>query len=210
MAIVYQDITDIINRQTYGGVVQLSNATICICLSAVQDMRVVQDDQFALEPEQSEQVNQWIGLAISELVKMLVGQVLMTISTEQPLSGNTLALDGSTHLRADYPDLWDVLPAGMKTATDFTLPDANTRVPVGGDDGATGGANEATIGINNMPAHTHTEQIRGVTTIPVGELPALAVASAVAGTQNTGSAGGGDPLNIQQAFFEVRYWIVCG
>jgi microcystin-dependent protein len=104
-----------------------------------------------------------------------VGDIEPTIR-KTPKS-NTLFLDGSTPLRAQYPTLWQwandnalVVP-GMFTigngTTTFGLPDFRGRVPVGVgtlagevyDVGTTVGTAKPTITTAQMPAHNHAVSV---------------------------------------------------
>jgi microcystin-dependent protein len=137
-----------------------------------------------------------------------VGQVVTYIS-ENPPQG-TLALDGSTHDKSDYPDLYDVLPSSMKSGTDFTLPDMRERVPrsVGGSYsiGDTGGQDTVTLSESEMPAHTHTESIAVSSLSDAGT--GVPIASAVSSIGLTGSAGGGLPHDNVPAFMTVGVAVV--
>jgi hypothetical protein len=85
-----------------------------------------------------------------------------------------LLLDGITVTGAltTYPDLWAVLPAVLKSGSDFLTPDFRTRTVIGADAfgvGAAGargnlagldpgeqtGANTKTISVGHLPVHTH-------------------------------------------------------
>lgn len=71
-----------------------------------------------------------------------------------------LPMDGGTYDRADYPDLYDVLPLTYQTTgTTFTLPDMRDLFVTGANGayglGATGGANDVTLSIGQMPSHSH-------------------------------------------------------
>lgn len=98
-----------------------------------------------------------------------VGTIMMYVGSTAP--EGWLLCDGSTPLRADYPDLNSVYQAesypfgsGNGTTT-FTLPDLKSRFPIGAGTGAgltartfatKAGAESHTIGAANLGTHTHT------------------------------------------------------
>jgi microcystin-dependent protein len=137
-----------------------------------------------------------------------VGQVVTYISEDPPQG--TLALDGSTYDKSDYPDLYDVLPPSMKSATSFTLPDMRERVPrfVGGtyNIGDTGGQDTVALSESEMPAHTHTESIAVSSAADAGT--GVPIASAVSGVGTTGVAGSGMPHDNLPAFVAVGVAVV--
>jgi hypothetical protein len=94
------------------------------------------------------------------------GTVLDYIGTAAP--SGWLMLDGSAHVGADtaYPELWALAPAGWKSGTTLTLPDARGRMAVGYQAsqavfdtiGETGGSRDAALvtHTHGLGAHTHT------------------------------------------------------
>lgn len=87
-----------------------------------------------------------------------IGQVVWRIGGIQ---ANELLCDGSQYDRVDYPDLYDVLDSAYIVDADtFRVPDLAHKVMVGEGDGwdvgDTGGAEEHTLTVTEMPSHTHT------------------------------------------------------
>lgn len=67
-----------------------------------------------------------------------------------------LLCDGSAVSKATYPDLYRVLGSTYgETDTTFTLPSTDGRFAYGGAPGGTGGANEITLSISQIPVHSH-------------------------------------------------------
>lgn len=119
-----------------------------------------------------------------------------------------LPCDGSTHLRSDYPLLWELLPAHLKTETDFNTPLVEGFFPVGagispeGTDYEVGehyGNETHTLSIDEIPAHTHSYEAQTTALALEGTGVPLPTGS-VSVTSLTGSNGGGlAHNNIPQA-----------
>ncbi|MEY4765726.1 MAG: hypothetical protein RI907_2399 [Pseudomonadota bacterium] len=107
----------------------------------------------------------------------------------------------------------------------FALPDLRGRVAVGTGQrpgalavtlGQTGGQTQVNIQVNQMPAHTHTAQLKGTAAAGNSDSPAGAVPAKLARSSNfstgaatdnmsssaiaMGSAGGGQPLDIRNPY----------
>jgi len=125
-----------------------------------------------------------------------------------------LALDGATHDGDDYPELFDALPASMKTGSDFTLPDMTDVFVFGtntaGEIGDTAGENTTTLTIGQLPAHDHTY------TPPVLNLDLEApgvpdILAAGVGTPTvTGSTGSGDTIDNRPSSIRVLFAVYAG
>lgn len=95
-----------------------------------------------------------------------VGAIIDYIGTVSPsvawltMVGQTI-VDGET----EYPLLWAVIPASMKSGSDIVMVDTRKRVTVGYDVsdndfneiGKTGGAKTHTLITSEMPSHTHIQ-----------------------------------------------------
>lgn len=95
-----------------------------------------------------------------EVQKAPTGSIVATFATAQPSSGEWLICNGQSVPKATNAALYEVIGGAFgETATEFSLPDLSGRFLVGA--GAiglmgVGGASEVTLGIPNLPAHSHT------------------------------------------------------
>jgi hypothetical protein len=141
---------------------------------------------------------------------MLVGLVSQFLAAIPP---GWLQLDGSTHLKADYPILWERLPSQLKTGTDFTLPDL-TDVFINGatnadEIGDQGGSNSYALSIAQLAAHTHTE-IPAVVGVDVGGAGPPLPSSLPGAPIPTGSAGSGASIDNRPAYVEMLFAVYAG
>lgn len=156
---------------------------------------------------------------------------------------NTLECDGAIYDRADYPDLYDLLHPSLRISdTQFKTPELYGRFVLGGtgDMGffpahETGGQEEVTLDVNQMPQHDHEtiphahstvphshSEIIPVATIVNGGLEAPA-ASAVPSPSVTGVSGvtvnpetvtvqprgGSQPHTNMPPFYTLRYCMIA-
>ena len=143
---------------------------------------------------------------------MFIGQVSSFLGS---LPSSWLALDGSTHDKSDYPELWEALDSQYKDATTFTLPDfSDLFLAVAGTGsyalGDTGGEDDHTLTIAEIPAHTHTYvppvfdvdlEAPGVPDILAARLGAPTV---------TGSAGSDNAHENRPPFYAVIMGVFAG
>lgn len=141
---------------------------------------------------------------------LLVGSVQMFFSS---VPEGWLLCDGTTYNKADYPVLWEVLPAGMRTATQFTLPDFDEVFPMGVTAGAdinsTGGENTNTLTVGQLPAHTHTYTPPTATIsveTPTTPIPGVTVGAPIA----TGSTGSGESVDNMPVFRGLFFAVYAG
>ena len=138
----------------------------------------------------------------------MVNQFLASVPT------GWLALDGRTHHKNDYPELFDVLPASMKTGGNFTLPDMadsfafGTNTPA--EIGDAGGSNSTTLTIAQLPAHTHT-YVPPVVNIDL-EAPGVPdiLAAGIGAPTTTGSTGSGESHDNRPQFIKVLFAVYAG
>jgi len=141
----------------------------------------------------------------------LIGMVNQFISA---VPSGWLAMDGSTHDGADYPELFAVLPASMKAGSDFSLPDMGNAFVFGTNDsgeiGDTGGSNTTTLTIAQLPAHTHT-YVPPVVNIDL-EAPGVPdiLAAGIGTPTATGSTGAGDTIENRPVFIKVLFAVYSG
>lgn len=141
---------------------------------------------------------------------MLIGLVSQFI-TSVPLGW--LQLDGSTHSKVDYPQLWERLPSQLKTSTNFTLPDLTSVYPSGAANeasiGTEGGSNSYALSIAQLPAHTHT-YVPAVIGVDIGGAGPPLPAANVGGPIPTGSTGSGATVDNRPAFVEMLFAVYAG
>lgn len=141
---------------------------------------------------------------------MLVGLVSQFLATIPP---GWLQLDGSTHLKADYPILWERLPSQLRTGTDFTLPDLTDVFINGAIDaseiGDQGGFNSYALTEAQLAAHTHTE-IPAVLGVDVGGAGPPLPSATPGAPIPTSSAGSGASIDNRPAFVEMLFAVYAG
>lgn len=146
------------------------------------------------------------------------------------LTPDFLVCDGSNHLVADYPDLYDAIGTsyGGTAGHDFNVPNLNTLVLAGVDQTGVnpgfgwmtqGGNAEITLTTSEMPVHNHTDaghtHVEGIaapnaTTIgPGAPQPTAIPAPGVTGIgfASLSFEGGGNPHSNLQPYMAVNYVI---
>lgn len=161
----------------------------------------------------------------------LIGEIIL-YGSDTPPASNYLACDGSSVLRATWPDLFAVVGVtfGAVDGTHFNLPDLRGRVPMG--DGAGVGLSPRTIGnalgeethtltIGELASHTHTDAGHShvesgatptVLSITAGvPIPAALATPAItaSGSANILSTGSDTPHNNIQPSLALAYYIVA-
>jgi len=182
------------------------------------------NNQFPLTEAEIDDLEARLAAAGGQLMQSLVGMIMPVSTLELPQG--TLLCDGATYLRADYPNLYDALsPVFIVDADSFVVPDMRDKFIMGASaaapEGSTGGSNEITQTIAQMPPHSHTspphshtEITATPTIVSVGLEPP--VPAAVPGAGATGltavsidSAGGGEPMAIIPPYIALRYVVVA-
>jgi microcystin-dependent protein len=153
-----------------------------------------------------------------------IGQIIPSVG-DMSVYTNVLRLDGSTVLQADYPELTAVVPATWLSGADIQLPDMREK-SLHGDDttnvGAIVGANTVTLTIDEMPAHTHTQQPHSHSYTQTSAIPTAAGVEptfadlttqfpSVTGnaTAVNNDTGGDQPHNNVPESLSVFWWIVA-
>lgn len=130
------------------------------------------------------------------------------------LDDSMLLCDGSTHNRADYPELWEVLPAAFKEEETLTVPNLRGLFLLGATEdepqGSTGGEATVTLTVDEMPSHTHSYT---TPTFNVDvEAPGAPDPFGVGNPQQpatTGSTGGDQAHNNMPPYMTVVYAMIA-
>jgi len=144
----------------------------------------------------------------------MIGVIFIHAASQAP--SGSLACDGATYNRSDYPDLFDHLDAAYHIgSTQFFTPDLRGRAVVGDGTGvgltnrpfaAAFGAETHVLTIAQMPSHSHSYLT------PVGLLNPLVTgpvpnASAASAAGFVGTNGGGGAHNNMQPSLPLHYAI---
>lgn len=222
----YQAINDLSSGDT-GHFVFLDAWTISLLgsmLSQERPLYLWANDQYPLTEAELDDLDNKLSTAQGQLMQSLVG-LIMPVATATAPQG-TLVCDGSTYLRIDYPNLYDALDSAFIVDADsFVVPDLRDRFVMGSSatnaPGATGGSNETTLTIGQLPPHSHTTQphahseVAAVPAIINGglEAPASAAVSAAAttgvATVIVDDTGNGEPVTITPPFVALMYVVVA-
>lgn len=157
-------------------------------------------------------------------MKPLVGLIMPVCVATLP--EGCLWCDGSTYLRADYPNLYDALDTFyILDADSFFVPDLTERFVLGPGPGhatnTTGGsfthvqaAGELAAHSHSSAPHSHTEITALPTPITIGA--GVPAPSAIPGAGITGATsvsisteGNSDPMDITPPFVALRYVVVA-
>lgn len=150
--------------------------------------------------------------------------VIVPVYTE--LVPTTMLLcDGTVYNRVDYPELWELLPSGGKSATAFTVPDLREKFLLGASNdylvSSVGGAFDVTLTALEMPSHSHGNlphsHAEGIAVPAVGEIgPGVPFPYAIAGAGSTApstitiqDAGGDQPHENMPPYYALRFCIIA-
>lgn len=143
---------------------------------------------------------------------MFIGQISQFLGS---VPSSWLALDGSTHNKVDYPELWETLDSQYRDATTFTLPDLSGLFLAAAGTGSyalgdTGGTDDHTLTTAEMPAHTHT-YVPPVFDVDL-EAPGVPdiLAARLGAPTATGSTGGDQAHENRPPFHAVIMGIFAG
>jgi len=189
--------------------------------------------QGTLTPDQSAAalVDMFDKFCYQQGVCRVIGEIIQWAGTTSP-DPKWLICDGSSFLRADYPDLFAVIGVtyGAADGSHFNIPDLRGRVPLGVGTGTglstynagdNGGEETHTLSTGEIPAHSHVDaghtHTEGIAIPAVGAaLLGVPIPSAVPsvgvtgiGSANIGNAGGGSSHNNLQPYLATNFLIVA-
>lgn len=174
--------------------------------------------------EREVEVDNNIETTIQATVVPMLTPLVMPAGTLMQYAGATapagyLLCQGQSLTRTSYPSLFSAIGTvyGNTSATTFTLPNMQGRVPVGIDAaqtefdalGGKGGTKTHTLTTAEMPAHTHLSPTTGGGPIAAGvEVPSdrYATHDYISGAP-TSSTGGGGAHNNLQPYIVLNYII---
>lgn len=146
------------------------------------------------------------------LGSMLIGQVSSFLGD---LPSAWLPLDGSTHDKIDYPELWESLDVQYKNSTTLTLPDlSDLFLAVAGSGsyslGDSGGEDDHELLTSEMPSHSHT-YLPPQLTLDIRSVGAPTITAAIIGPPTpTGSTGGSAAHENRPPFYALTIGIFAG
>jgi len=193
-------------------------------LSQERPLYLWANEQNPLTVSEIDDLNNKLSTAQGQLMSPLVGLIIPTCAAAIP--DGTLLCDGSTYLRADYPNLYTAIDPSLHIdANSFTVPDLRDRFILGAGPThtalTTGGSFSHVQTLAELAAHTHTNtphthtEVTAVpTVVSIGLEPP--VPAAVPGAGITGassisidSAGSSDPMDITPPFYALKYVVVA-
>lgn len=147
----------------------------------------------------------------------VIGEIIAYATTNPP--AGTLACDGATYLRVDYPVLYAALASAFISDSDhFIVPDLRGRsiVGIGTGTGLTaramnddGGEENHQLSVGELASHNHTLSPYGHTALPItpGAAP---VGVWSIGADPTTYSGSDEAHNTMHPFLSLGYAIVTG
>lgn len=133
---------------------------------------------------------------------------------------NCLVMDGTTYAQVDYPQLYDLVPPGWKSGTDFILPIMGSTTLIGANTvspgsppivGHLGGEENHVLTVAEIPSHTHqTKSIGSFTGVPnVFDSHDAGSGGFFQSLGNTQNTGGGGAHNNMPPYLAVIWAIVA-
>lgn len=180
-----------------------------------------------LELSEAENWEQTTGITVAETIAFweatyeqfsqgifcMIGAIISIVNDSTP--DHMLLCDGSTFLKVDYPELYDVLPAALIIDGDTgSVPDLRETFVLGAGvtiaEHDTGGSDEHTLAVAELPAHSHLydKEIYNVDMETVGIPDPFGVGIPPVPTA-TSNAGGGNAHNNMPPFYALKYAVVA-
>lgn len=194
--------------------VTLSGISVTVLFSALNAAGRISDwwaGDAPLDSTQIDQLEAWLAAAYKELMVSQIGEIKMFATAAAP--SGCLICDGSTYDRADYPDLYTVLPSAfIIDGSTFFVPDLRSRFVMGAADslliGNMGGEAAHTLSVGEIPSHSHTIPLTATTlAVEPGEVTVLTPVPIL--TSSTGDTGGGGSHNNIPPYMEIAFYIVA-
>ena len=155
------------------------------------------------------------------------GMLVMYAGTNASIPAGWLLCDGSSVATATYPNLFTALGYVYGGAgANFNLPDLVAKFPKGSatQTATTGGANNKTLAIGEIPSHTHTASVtdpghqhhvpaycgggsQGCSGCAGNSFPVPTTVVTTGITVSNTNTGGGSSFDNQPAFLEMQYII---
>lgn len=145
----------------------------------------------------------------------MIGAIIPYATSTVP--PNTLACDGGSYDRVDYPALYAALDAAfIDDADHFHTPDLRGRVPTGTGTGSglsgrsmgdSGGVERVTLDNSEIPAHSHSYTPAFASTVTIGT--GIPAPSAVPGIGSTGDTGGGSSHDNLSPYTAIGFCIIA-
>lgn len=164
-----------------------------------------------IEDSVSDVVDSAMASLLAYYANLMVGSVSSWMFSPPP--PGWLALDGTTYDKADYPELWEVLPDGLKSASDFTLPDMAEQFQAGtnteSEIGDQAGDNSFALTVGQLPTHSHLYTPPSLTI--EAETPTTPLPTAGIGTPTqTGTTGNGDVIDNRPEHVLFSFAVYAG
>lgn len=191
---------------------------LALLFGALQELTIVGnwEQVSGITPEQAAAVFwQMFDDGHAQMEGCLIGQIITFAGSSSPGS-LWLACDGSSYVRADYPELFAIIGTtyGSVDGSHFNLPDLRGRAGVGSGQasgltnrplGSSFGAEQHTLTVDEMPAHSHLyDRVTPFAAAFAGE-PITAILTELPAA--TSSIGGNGAHNNMQPSLALAYWI---